>query len=82
MGHSPQMTLSTYAHVIQELKGAERVSIEEQIRRGRRSRGPSVGPQGLSDVDQQTREAAETALERDSSGWIRTSDLTIMSGAL
>jgi integrase len=42
MGHSPQMTLSTYAHVIQELKGAERVSTEEQIRRARRSGGPSA----------------------------------------
>lgn len=29
------MTLSTYTHVIRELKGADRVSLEEQIRLAR-----------------------------------------------
>lgn len=31
LGHSPQMTLSTYTHVIRELKGEPVVSVEEQI---------------------------------------------------
>ena len=33
MGHSPQMTIGTYAHVIRELKGELVVSAEEQIER-------------------------------------------------
>jgi Phage integrase family len=32
MGHSPQMTIGTYAHVIRELKGEPVVSAEEQSR--------------------------------------------------
>lgn len=38
LGHSPQMTLSTYTHVIRVLKGTETVSMEEQIRRAREAR--------------------------------------------
>lgn len=34
-GHAPTMTLSTYAHVIDELEGAERVSADVQIRQAR-----------------------------------------------
>jgi integrase len=33
MGHSPAMTLNTYAHVIRELKGEPTVSAEAQVRR-------------------------------------------------
>jgi integrase len=36
MGHSPQMTVSTYTHVIRELEGEPRVSAEEQIEAARR----------------------------------------------
>ena len=36
MGHSPAMTLGTYAHVIRELKGEPIVSAEEQVERARR----------------------------------------------
>lgn len=39
MGHSPQMTIGTYAHVIRELKGEPVVSAEEQIERARRENG-------------------------------------------
>jgi integrase len=39
MGHSPQMTVMTYTHVIRELKGEPRVSAEEQIERARRDSG-------------------------------------------
>jgi integrase len=37
MGHSPQMTVGTYAHVIRELKGEPRVSAEDQIELARRA---------------------------------------------
>jgi hypothetical protein len=35
MGHSPQMTVGTYAHVIRELKGQPVMSAEEQIEHAR-----------------------------------------------
>jgi integrase len=38
MGHSPQMTVSTYTHVIRELEGEPRVPGAEQIERARRDR--------------------------------------------
>jgi integrase len=45
MGHSPQMTVMTYTHVIRELKGEPRVSAEEQIEQARSDRrGPQVDP--------------------------------------
>ncbi len=36
LGHSPQMTLSTYTHVIRELKGEPVASVEDQILAARR----------------------------------------------
>jgi integrase len=45
MGHSPQMTVMTYTHVIRELKGEPRLSAEKQIERARsKARGPQVDP--------------------------------------
>jgi integrase len=45
MGHSPQMTVMTYTHVIRELKGEPRISAEKQIERARcKARGPQVDP--------------------------------------
>jgi integrase len=44
MGHSPQMTVMTYTHVIRELKGEPRISAEKQIGQAR-TRGPQVDPQ-------------------------------------
>jgi integrase len=38
MGHSPQMTISTYAHVIRELKRTPVMPVEEQIVRARENR--------------------------------------------
>jgi len=35
LGHSPQMTLNTYAHVIDELRGAPRLPAEQEIARPR-----------------------------------------------
>ena len=34
-GHSPTITLSTYAHLFDEAAGTERVSAEDEIRRAR-----------------------------------------------
>jgi integrase len=45
MGHSPQMTVLTYTHVIRELKGEPRIPAEKQMKRARRkARGPQVDP--------------------------------------
>jgi integrase len=45
MGHSPQMTVMTYTHVIRELKGEPCIPAEKQIERARRKpRGPQVDP--------------------------------------
>ncbi len=38
LGHTPTMTLSTYAHVIAELKGDPRISAEQQIPKARGTR--------------------------------------------
>ncbi len=35
LGHSPQMTLGTYAHVIHELRGAPRLPAQQEIARAR-----------------------------------------------
>ncbi len=48
MGHSGQMALSTYLHVMSEL-GDERISAEEAIRRAREALVPSSSPR---DADQ------------------------------
>ena len=48
MGHSGQMALSTYLHVMSEL-GDERISAEEAIRRAREALVPSSYPR---DADQ------------------------------
>ncbi len=45
LGHSPAMTLSTYSHVIRELKGEVRLDVDEQILRARESRVASVSPE-------------------------------------
>jgi hypothetical protein len=72
-GHSPTMTLSTYAHVIAELEGAERISADEQIRR---ARGEAIP---VSYLEEKTREETPEALCRT-----RTGDpfLTIGVGAV
>jgi integrase len=42
LGHAPQMTLSTYAHVMRELRGVEPMSAEAQIQSARKRRRPQV----------------------------------------
>ena len=82
MGHSPQMTVGTYAHVIRELRG-DRACPKSR----------SSGPAGKA-VDvwwtstrseapwHRSSEGQSPCKQRDSSAWIRTRDLTIMSRAL
>lgn len=41
LGHSAQLALGTYGHVIEELRGAERVSAEDAIRAARGNSVPS-----------------------------------------
>jgi integrase len=42
LGHAPQMTLSTYAHVMRELRGLPPLTAEEQIQAARNPRRPLV----------------------------------------
>lgn len=42
LGHAPQMTLSTYAHVMRELRGVEPMWAEAQIQSARKRRRPQV----------------------------------------
>ena len=44
LGHSATMTLSTYSHVIRELKGEPTLSADEQIRQAREDGVASVSP--------------------------------------
>ena len=48
-GHSPTMTLSTYAHLFEELDGADRTSAENRIRQARRTRFVPETEDGASD---------------------------------
>jgi integrase len=48
LGHAPQMTLSTYAHVMRELKGLPPLSAEDQIQAARDARRPLVDHQPIS----------------------------------
>jgi hypothetical protein len=78
LGHSPQMTLMTYTHVIRELKGEPRLSAEKQIERGRRE---ARGLQGCWERVGPALPRQNACISPDSSAWIRTRDLTIMSTA-
>lgn len=84
LGHSPQMTVMTYTHVIRELKGEPRMAAEEQIIRARSAAGgPYVDPLAATDRNcSMPLELEVPAKAGNSSGWIRTIDLTIMSRAL
>ncbi len=44
LGHAPSQTLDTYSHVVEELRGAEKVPADEQILRARRQIRPISGP--------------------------------------
>ena len=53
-GHSPTMTLSTYAHLFEELDGADRTSAENRIRHARRTRFVPETPTGASEPTEET----------------------------
>jgi hypothetical protein len=73
------MTLLTYSHVIKELKGLPALFAEAQIVAARKRRRPNVDPSAArSDPGWEKK----PLLPSHSSGWIRTTDLAIMSGAL
>lgn len=46
LGHSPLMTLTTYTHVMEELRGAPRLPAEEEIVRARQA----VTERGLESI--------------------------------
>ena len=48
LGHAPQMTLSTYAHVMRELKGLPPLSVEDQIQAAREAGRPLVDHGAIS----------------------------------
>ena len=51
LGHAPSMTLSTYAHVLEELRGAEKIPMDELIARARNEIRPISGPRSGSPAD-------------------------------
>ena len=75
LGHGIDMTLRTYAHVIEELVDGPKVTAEQAIARTRRPR---------VDLSPETAKPSTDKIPANlhSSGWIRTTDLAIMSGAL
>ena len=42
LGHSPAMALSTYAHVVEELRGSPQIDAEEAIRQARAQHVPAI----------------------------------------
>jgi integrase len=59
-GHSPTMTLSTYAHLFEELDGADRTSAENRIRQARRTR---FVPETQTDASDPTEETPANPLK-------------------
>ena len=67
--HAPSQTLDTYSHVIEELRGAEKMPADEQILRARRQIRPTSGPQDARGVPAGTPDKQETPPERGLSKW-------------
>ena len=83
LGHAPQMTLATYAHVMRELRGLAAVSAEAQIQAACAPRSPQVDHEKSSSDRAAGRRADETpATERNGEGRNRTGDTTIFSRVL
>jgi hypothetical protein len=78
------MTVATYTHVTRELQGEPAMSAQNQIDKARaEARGPVVNPASASKTSLEAGTGDEPpANPPNSSGWIRTTDLTIMSRAL
>ena len=77
LGHSPQMTVSTYTHVIRELEGEPRVSA------GRRSsrRAMLVDARWTSQHKPEHGSRSDAPICRNGEGQNRTGDTTIFSAA-
>jgi integrase len=69
LGHAPSQTLDTYSHVIEGLRGAEKLPADEQILRARREIRPISGPQDAKGVPAGTPDKQETPPERGRSKW-------------
>jgi hypothetical protein len=83
MGHSPQMAVGTYAHVIRELKGEPVVSARSRSSRLVKKTVDVLWTSTRSDrCVREHSYRGKPCNEGDSSAWIRTRDLTIMSRAL
>jgi hypothetical protein len=59
-GHSPTMTLSTYAHLFDEAPGAERTSAEDEIRRARQLVRRERRTRSITRVDQVSSQDAQS----------------------
>jgi hypothetical protein len=82
LGHSPLMALNTYGHVFDELRGGERLSAEEHIRRARAKHVSVLCPPGAAGERRLERQP-EKALQTDSGRYrVRTSDLLLVRQAL
>jgi hypothetical protein len=84
MGHTPTQCLSTYAHVLAELRGAEKVSAEEQIRRARAAVNGSTeeeppGPNTAHEPHPGQLSLLDPALDPQAAERIRTADPFITS---
>jgi integrase len=80
LGHAPQMTLATYAHVMRELKGLPAVSAEAQIQAAPAPRSPQVDHGESSSARAAGRGDDEIpATEGNGEGQNRTGDTTIFS---
>jgi integrase len=83
LGHAPQMTLATYAHVMRELKGLPPLTAEAQIEAARKPRSPQVGHGGQLQLLLVEGAAAESpANDLNGEGQNRTGDTTIFSRVL
>ena len=87
LGHNPTVCLSTYAHVMAELRGAERISAEDQIRAARAavngSGGPeSYGPNTAHEGIPGQLSLLDLALDREADERTRTADPFITSEVL
>ena len=51
LGHAPSQTLDTYSHVVEELRGAEKVLADEQILRARGQIRPISGPRAAGESE-------------------------------
>jgi hypothetical protein len=64
-GHAPTITLDTYAHVIAELEGGERLSAERLIREARGENLPIICPRPARALRRRTRQVRRLQVKRE-----------------